>query len=334
MFFPSLSSLSKLVTQEPPAQTAPKLATTPVAPHVPPSRVSPDVLNFSLTGVTPSNSNAEKKPSLAEVVTSHNQMQAEPIVVQQQVVALPEQAAAKLLAEPNLGRIEASEAIQPIKDGFFEKEEAELVENSSEGLEFLQTFVEEISQLFSLGKELDKLVGEREDMRSVSEHLKTENSARLEKRKVLRDSLVALLTDEDSVNPDLSFKLNATVKSYEDYLDSVSVSIKDEETTQLKKANTLLLQINQRKKQISKLLEDKVGGQKIFHEIKKVISFCKNKKEAYLEDFLRENPGVKKTLAESIRENVKNFVEKDLHGSVMLVEEGDIIGILMSIMKK
>ena len=88
--------------------------------------------------------------------------------------------------------------------------------------------------------------------------------------------------------------------------------------------------ITEKKDQIKKLIEQ-VGGNESFQKIKEVVSFCKQKRQEYLDEQYKANPELKPTLVEAIRNDINQFVETDLQGSKMLLEQGNIINILMSI---
>ncbi len=202
----------------------------------------------------------------------------------------------------------------------------EIHQNHIDGVYFLQTIISEFSDLISAGNELQKLEIERSKVADNGKEIANKIQEKLDSRNNLRDSLVNLLTQEED-DPKL---LKSALESYESYLDSVEKTYSATLDSEQAKENELLQLITEKKDQIKKLIEQ-VGGNESFQKIKEVVSFCKQKRQEYLDEQYKANPELKPTLVEAIRNDINQFVETDLQGSKMLLEQGNIINILMSI---
>jgi hypothetical protein len=220
--------------------------------------------------------------------------------------------------------VEAKEVVEP-KKSEPEKEkivytEEKLAENQTYGTLFLKRYLSEFSDLLQAGKELQTLEEGRKKRGEDSVESKKAYNEQMEAKKSVQKQLTALLNNE--VNSPK--ELQTAIESYETYLNSVENSYQAIFQKENKEANEFLIRINKKKQEISSLIKE-VGSSEIFSEIKGVVTFCKSQREKIMEQNKDINPKLQKTISQEVSE----FVEGDLHGAVMLAQEGDLIGIMM-----
>lgn len=197
------------------------------------------------------------------------------------------------------------------------------------GRGLVQKTLSEFNSLLVLGTDLEKaMLFQTENRELNAKRRKALEQAKAARTEVARKISEMFSVDSDSELTDevVGQKLNLAIGAYEAYSDAAEEMTKALYNNENTSSNIAIANINAKKSQI-KLLTEKLGGTRIFSEIKKTIITC----EKIAKEALSQYEGVSKETIQKITGAVIAKVIEDPEGTKLLAQHGDIIEMMRHI---